>query len=504
MDLQNIKIDDITRLFNSYSELLNSQDHSLLTTLSVTRGSLNGKEILGFPFYAVDEDGSVIERFQNPEEWSKVIERLLGYEIISYNSTSDSYSIHPLIKSYYQKRLDENDTLAKAIHFYLFLHYESSYRFFGDQKSLNGLRPLIEAVHHGCKAGLYPEAWHIFIKKINAPVDYILTDKLGSYDTALSIMRDFFPEEDFEKEPYFCSKDEICQILSNVGFCLMSIGHLEEALPILQRGSILDRETRYKIRLSNDYQNISRLLIYLGNLESATISARRGIKAAKRMGTIPKRRTRHLINSMCMLAWTFHLRGFTGASGDLFRKARDLNKDIEGSDIMTKFRGFFYASHLFMNGKLDEARMIAELNLTKSDSSLGHVSRCHRLLGDLDASECKYDSAANHYGEALKIAREISRKEILIEILLSQGRFKLKVLQDPVGANIDLSEALRYATDCGYRLYEVDARYGLALVCLNKGKISASKNQAQYAWQLSQSLGYYWGNVEATKIFSLY
>ena len=65
-----------------------------------------------------------------------------------------------------------------------------------------------------------------------------------------------------------------------------------------------------------------------------------------------------------------------------------------------------------------------------------------------------------------------------------------------------VKEALEYATSYGYRLYEVDIRCGLAHALLAADNVSASRDQAEYAEQVSRSMGYYWGNVEANKILS--
>ena len=51
-------------------------------------------------------------------------------------------------------------------------------------------------------------------------------------------------------------------------------------------------------------------------------------------------------------------------------------------------------------------------------------------------------------------------REVLIEVLLARGRWAArnpKGLPDPLGFS-DLNEALGYAVDGGYRIYEADIR----------------------------------------------
>jgi tetratricopeptide (TPR) repeat protein len=491
----------ISIVLDYYKKFLNDNDRVLIFLLSEIRGPLDKLTIAELPLIETDENGSILIRRQSAQKRAQAIERLVNCEILSYNYSAHVYSIHPLVRSHYQKQLGEDKALAMAVHRYLLDYYLYIDTQIGNKISLNHFMPLIEAVHHACRCGLYSDAWRIYVKKIEGPGDFILTNRLGAYDTALTIMREFFPEEDIEKKPNLNSDEHISQILSNVGFCLMSLGYLGNALSAFERENALIKEIKYKIRLSNSFQNLSRLYTYLGDLESATIAARKGIKAAEKTHASRIKISRQQINSMCMLAWSFHLRGFLSASGELFRKARRLNKDLNGMDFLNKFRGFFEASHLMKMGNLQEARKITESNLEKS-REYAQISRCHQLLGDLDAAEGNYVSATDHSDLALKIARDIFRKEILIEALITRGRFKAIVSQDLNEACEDLSEALKYATESGYRIYEIDIRYCLAWTFLAKGNIPASRSEAMYAWQMSQNLGYYWGNIEATKVFS--
>ena len=62
----------------------------------------------------------------------------------------------------------------------------------------------------------------------------------------------------------------------------------------------------------------------------------------------------------------------------------------------------------------------------------------------------------------------------------------------------DLNEALGYAVDGGYRIYEADARIGLAWAHLAAGDSSAGRAQ-----QMSAQMGYHWGQVDATEALAV-
>jgi tetratricopeptide (TPR) repeat protein len=250
---------------------------------------------------------------------------------------------------------------------------------------------------------------------------------------------------------------------------------------------------------------LSRLYYYLGELKSATNAARKGIKAAKSSRADNKKMTRHLINSTCLLAWALSLRGFTCASNELFQKARILSEEIGDGRILKNFCGAFNAEHLILMGNLQEARDIAEINFASSQElkRLSQVSRFHRILGNIDSIEGKNALAEEHYLNSLRIARDIYRKDLIIETLLSLGRFRAKNIYCIKEAFCNLNDALEYSKSSSYRIFEVDVRLGLSFALLSIDDLRASENEAIYAWKISRNIGYYWGDVEAMKIFSL-
>jgi hypothetical protein len=75
-------------------------------------------------------------------------------------------------------------------------------------------------------------------------------------------------------------------------------------------------------------------------------------------------------------------------------------------------------------------------------------------------------------------------------------------MKDPTAASSDLTEALEYARAGGYRLYEADARIGLAWAHLAAGDKAAAKAEAEYVRRMSQEMGYYWGGKDAEEVLA--
>jgi hypothetical protein len=67
----------------------------------------------------------------------------------------------------------------------------------------------------------------------------------------------------------------------------------------------------------------------------------------------------------------------------------------------------------------------------------------------------------------------------------------------------DLREALGYATDSGYRIYEADSRIALAWAHLAAKDATAARQEATRAQTMSQEMGYHWGQVDAAEVLAV-
>ena len=202
-----------------------------------------------------------------------------------------------------------------------------------------------------------------------------------------------------------------------------------------------------------------------------------------------------------------HLRGDLETARTAFAQAEPLERETDPDPnvrYLYSNRGIQHADHLRRAGEADYARAVTEANLAILERLhvAGQISQCHRVLGDLDADAGQPESAGAHYDAALKIARGISVRDILIEALLGRGRFYARHLQDPASARSDLNEALGYALAGGYRIYECDLRVGLAWAALAAKDTATAQAEANRAAQLAAEIGYHWGAVDAAEVLA--
>jgi tetratricopeptide (TPR) repeat protein len=192
------------------------------------------------------------------------------------------------------------------------------------------------------------------------------------------------------------------------------------------------------------------------------------------------------------------------SSADLaFKSAEKLSRKYSKNPYLFGLPGIFHASHLRKTGYKEEALNITLSNLNDSIKARkkDDICQCHRLLGDIYADLNQVEEANRHYDEAIKLAQTVFRLDVLIEALISRGYWFIQQ-GDFATSEMDLNEALEYAVDSGFRIYEADIRVGLAKAAFAKGDIPGARSDAQFAQRASAEMSYYWGQVESSKLLS--
>jgi tetratricopeptide (TPR) repeat protein len=206
---------------------------------------------------------------------------------------------------------------------------------------------------------------------------------------------------------------------------------------------------------------------------------------------------------LCYRAWIGNLSGDTDKASADFRQAEVIQRDLYSTKhYLFTLRGILHADHLRRIGETKYARKVTKANLGFAEGypAPADLSCTHRVLGDLDADDEKHSNAHEHYDEALRIAQGIQNRKVLIEALLARGRWYGKHKHDAKAAFSDLNEALDYAVDGGYRIYEADIRIGLAWAHAADDNIKSASEQAQRALQMSEEMGYHWGKMDAKEV----
>ncbi|MBD2252463.1 tetratricopeptide repeat protein [Nostoc parmelioides FACHB-3921] len=428
-----------------------------------------------------------------------MILRLLNYRILRFYPEANYYTMHPLISAHYSQRLQKNlGVQRKEIHQRIADYYLKVAGPIPEKPSIESLVFPIEAVHHLCCAGSYDRGFDVFWERVLQGTSLVLTHELDAWDVSLALMVEFFPNGDTSQEPQVSTLAEKYWILNNVGLSLMSVGRLAEALPFYERVISMYPSTKDWLNMSILHHNLASLYAFLGKLEASADAARKAFNLA----CLARSETSQL-GSLRRQGWTAHLQGDNEMASVFFQQAEALQREIDPSSklYLSFLLGIHQADYLLRVGSKDYARQVAEANLEiyQRKNWPATVSNYYRVLGDLDADARQNEDAREHYSEALKIARSISERSILIEALLARGRWAAR-RGDVAAARGDLEEALNYACTGGYRIYEADIRVALGWMHLANHNYSAATVEAEKARLMSDEMGYYWGRVDADEV----
>jgi len=500
----------VHRVLRRYDEHLTEAERAFLILFSAFRTPVEEsafeKVFRGWEPIAVLDDAA----------FAAMLQRLLTYRILHYDPHTKHYTTHPLIRAHYFAQLTAGDRTQaqktnEAIKDYYLEIAGDTPRF----PTLDDLMPLIEVVHHACRAGAYDEAYLIRRDRIAQGTRHVLIHQLGAYETSLAIMLEFFPDGDTSQEPQVSSPGDKSWILNTVGRCLTSLGDLSQAVPFYERmiaGYLAEENLGYAGR---GYQNLAELHAHLGALTESATAAREALRLARRAED-----KENESDSLAYQAWAGHLCGDLETAGEAFQQAEVLEREVDSDKhYLYSLPGIQHADHLRRTGDADYARCLTEANLEICERNRWayQISWCHRVLGDLDADALRQasstdsgrtgliESARGHYDEALKIARSISYRPALIEALLARGRWFTRFAHETQAAFSDLHEALDYALNGGYRIYETDIRIALAwahlaALRLRESSLDSARAEAQRALQMSTEMGYYWGKIDAQEV----
>ncbi len=490
----------VQRVMRRYDEHLDKAERAFMTLFSAFRNPVKKaafEKVFRTKTKATAINAPITKLTR--KKFDAMIERLLTYRIIRYDKDDASYTSHPLIRNHYLAQFaNRKKGQTKEAHEHIKDYYLEITGDIPHFPTLDDLAPLIEGVYHLCQAGAYDEAHEIRRDRIDQRNSRVLVNQLGAYETQLSIMEQFFPDSDISLEPQVSMPSYKSWILTTVGFCLMSLGRLSDATPFFERGNAMDEQLKDWKNASMSYQNLADLYISLGELEAGAKAAEEALEFAMRAEAKIGE-----CNSLAYRAWVAHLRGDIKAASTNFKQTEKLEQEINpDTRYLYSIRGIQHADHLRRIGNPTYARKVTDANVAIIEKYhiVADLSRCHRILGDLDAEAKKQNAAREHYDEAIKIARGIQQRDVLMDALLARGRWNAKYMKDPDAAFSDLDEVFEYAVDGGYRIHEADIRIALAWAYLAQKDKAQAKIEADRAMTMSKEMGYHWGKVDAKEV----
>lgn len=420
--------------------------------------------------------------------------------ILRFNQDLEEYSTHPLITAYYYDALQKEDQSdVRDVHVRLFKYYLSRAKLSSESESLPFL---IEASHHACEAKQCEEAWDEIWNHYGRSQYINLIHRQGAFETITSILQEFFPGQDSLQPPSISNIKARTRILREFGLCQMNLGRLEAAEDYFIRAINQTKEMGSDgyIYTYDGWLSIALLYVNLGKL----LEAGNGFQKALYLAQERQDKQREYY-ALAFLGWFYYLlknipkaEEFFERSEGIFREgiSQEKDDDIEPIDISPIETEYHYntaikrAEFLYHTGKINQAKEIIDTILMEAhDYWLVDRSRCLRLNAELAGRMQYYDMAEKNFNDALQLARKTAQRDVAIEGLAAHGRWAAS--QNRIEeARKDLGEALGYARQSCYRLYEANIHLALAEAEWIAGDLLKAESEATEALNSSRDMGY--------------
>jgi len=404
--------------------------------------------------------------------------------------------MHPLIRDYYVQQGERYPEAWRQLHAEAKRYYLDNMPDLPDRPSLEDLAPAIEAVHHACRSGAYDEACELVNDHLYQHDRGLITRELNAYEATLSILLDFFPQQEIRHDPSVTDADSRGWILHEAATCLQLLGRLRESAAVTRRAmhEFRDRSRWHDAAVS--CQNMTELYLSLGALPGCAALIEEAFTLAELGGD----REDELVAETLRGALA-HFEGRHDEAEAAFAAALRLARDFTPIPALYSSSGIRYAEHLRRSGQHAEALKVTRTNLRicRTAGWRADEGRCHVTVGDLALDTDDVDDAVAAYDEAIRIAHGITRRDVYIQALLGHARWASHTGRPDVALS-DLEHAASLATLGGYRLAEIDAQVTLAQTHHAIGDLDATWQVAAQAEQMSMEIGYHWGKVDARSV----
>jgi len=485
---------DVNKLLRKYAEKMSEAERVFLNIFSLFRQEVNGNDFTGV--FRKEIEGTKFNDVlvkMSDLDFKDLVGGLVDWWLISYDETKKTYTAHPLIKSYFESDFEERN--KKLCH-------QRIYAYFGENAperadTLEEMQPLFEQVYHGCAAGLYDEVNDdVYWEKIYRGEEYCITQKLGAWETNLSIAKTFFPEGNLSQMPLVSKKSDQSWLLNEAGLALLVTGRPKEAEEPFLTVVKMYFESEDWGNASAGYRNLADLRFRTGELESGLESAKTALEISEKA-----KNDQHIVYSKAHLGWILFLSGKTEESEKEFREADEIEGKISGDRLYGQ-RGVKYATFLISMERIDEAFELTKQNLKvcrDEMKKIDDISRCHLCLGAIERTKGDYKEAEGHIRKALDIARKIGYTTIEIEALLESGRLGLD-MERYEDAIRDADNILKICGRTGFRFYEPGAEVVLAKAYLGQKDFEKAEGFANSAYEKAVGMKYRWAEGDAADL----
>ncbi len=272
--------------------------------------------------------------------------RLLGAEFRGADAAS--VDAHPVVREYFANRLRAGWAETwRAGHRRVFEHLVAS-TVEGDTPSLEDLQPLLQAVAHGCHAGLHQQACdEVYWQRIYRGAEGYAHKKLGAFGPVLAAVACFF-DTPWTAVTANLTPTDRNWITSEAGYALRALGRFDDAAHLFTTGLVDDIAAADWENAAITAGNLSGLWVAAGHLDRALAAAEDAITHADTSQDPFERIVAHSVRGHARHQYGDH----TGATTDFTHAETLQTQQRPDQPTLTSLRGFRYCELLLADTEL--------------------------------------------------------------------------------------------------------------------------------------------------------
>ncbi len=424
-------------------------------------------------------------------EWKRACKHLRDLGLLQ---EGDQLDCHPLIREHFAvELLVAHEEAWKEAHRRLYEYYEAlPEKEFPD--TLEEMEPLYRAMGHGCKAGLYQEAFlEILVNRINRKSLHYSLYNLASYSSILAAIVFFF-DTPWKVLNSKLSPNSEGTLMNFATWCLRAVGRLREAKDPNEIGLEFRKKNHDWSSAGIMASNLSELLLQLGEIKNAIDQGSEAVSISR-----ASQNPRILLLAMAVLSEALLQAGNIDEVEVLFQEAEAMR---EANHLESRELEFVLSLHFreYLLLKEEWTLLLNRIECTKPtvneydllfEGAINHLHTGKAL--HLQANKGDTGSllkASTELTQCIASFRSVNRMDYIPQGLLARAAL-LRDMKDYEAAQADLDEVYEIA-DPEMRLHLTDYHLESARLCLSIGnKHPEAQDQYEKAKKLIEETGYH-------------
>jgi tetratricopeptide (TPR) repeat protein len=380
-------------------------------------------------------------------EWQDMLANLQDMSLL-LRKNEDTYDTHPLIRTYFGKKLQQENLKAFIEANSILYEYYKNLLAKERPDTLEEMEPLIAAVRHGCLAGKHNEAWkNVYWKRIcwkdgKESEPFRLGRKLGAFSSELSVLSNFF-KNGLEKPSDKLEEKLHPTAINFASVCLLTLGRAEESLKLKKIAFSLFKELNDNELASHLARGVAEVSLLIGDIKSAKYYIPDSISWA---------------NNDYLRMQGYAMWGKILHQNGLFKEAKDkfLEAERMSDGELRGFEHFRFSDLLLDQGEYERVKNTT-VKLLSDGNTISPVNRGidKLLFGRVFMFQGKFGEAEEWLQEAIEDLRKSGEQHHLSNGLLSRAAF-YRGIEDYKKTWADLDEVKEIIGRSGFKLYQTD------------------------------------------------